>query len=239
MGDWNTLHLFNDTVFYNETVPLLKGIKRNLNPYYFSYLTTCLGGKCDTPLDTMVDVFNQMDKSFQKFPPFEAMWDKDYRGFLAKYKWSYHLSAFFEQVVFADCADLLPNYCLGKRGLPYQLPDILTGGLGNAIVCELKSNGNNIFTAEGAGITGWITAEEAEELLSDIDQYLATKPAIHEDDIWYLEDFAAFLRIAVTLKMGILQGANLREDVLKRSPQYKLSTREIWDTQKIERLTFV
>lgn len=34
MGIWTTLHLFSDTIFYNHTVPSLRGEKEDLTPHY-------------------------------------------------------------------------------------------------------------------------------------------------------------------------------------------------------------
>jgi len=238
MGDWNTLHLFDDNTFYTETVPLLKGVQGDLRPYYESYLTTCLGGTCSISLQELVDIYNQMQNNFHDFPNFNELHDKGL-SFLPQRDGPYHLSAFFEHVVFSDCADLLPNYILGKQPLQNQFPDILTGGLGNALVCELGCSHGNVFTSEGFGITGWLTAEEVDVLLADMEDYLALKPSIHEDDIWRIEDLGGFLTIATSLNMGILQGVDLRTDYLARLPQFKLSTRELWDSQKIERLTFI
>lgn len=239
MGDWHAVHLFNDKIFYNETVPLLKGDKGDLLPYYQKFLTTCLGGVSEISMEEMISVFNQLENDFRIFPPFQKHIHTDLRAFYSEYKWSYAFSAFFEQVVFTDCADFLPYFISGKTGLSHLLPDMPLSSAGHRILSLIgEMNYSTVFSAEGSGITGWISSEDVKLLLSDFENALQSG-AVPEDDIEVLGYFNNFLRIAARLDLGMIAGVNMREGDLRTLPQYKLSDELLWKKERTERLGFV
>lgn len=227
MGQWHTLHLFDDKRFYTDTVPLLKGQQGDIQAYYTKYEQTCIKGKCDIPLAELVTVFNQLKGYRLEYLPFMEVIHKEWYPFLNTLPWTYHLSAFFEYVVFSHCADYVPYFRLGKSAAIHRVPGINHKGLSYEIICELSMNNPGIFTAEGMGVTGWITSEEVKALLAG----LKNEETIHD-----IEDFIAFLEVTASLDMGVIAGVDLREGTLRELPSFKFSTRDMWDMQLIERL---
>lgn len=226
MGHWHTLHLFNDERFYAETVPLLKGQQGDIQAYYTKYEQTCTNGVCDIPLSELVAVFNQLKGYRLEYPPFMEVIHKEWYPFLSTLQWTYHLSAFFEFVVFSHCADYAPYFRLGKYPALSRVPGIKKDSLSYEILGELGMNYSSIFTAEGMGITGWITSEEVKNLLA----------GLQNDEV--IDDLITFLQVAASLNRGIIAGVDMRENELSALPSFKLSNKDIWDLQQIERLAF-
>ncbi|OMP80022.1 hypothetical protein [[Flexibacter] sp. ATCC 35208] len=227
MGQWHTLHLFDDKRFYTDTVPLLKGQQGDIQAYYIMYEQTCTKGICDIPLAELVAVFNQLKGYRLDYLPFMEVIHKEWYPFLSTLPWTYHLSAFFEYVVFSHCADYAPYFRLGKHAALHRMPGINSNGLSYEILGELSMIYPGIFTVEGMGVTGWITSEEVKELLAGLK---------NEETINDIEDFIAFLEVSASLDMGIIAGVDLREDALRKLPSFKFSKRDMWDLQLIERL---
>lgn len=236
MGDWHTVHLFNDKIFYNEIVPLLKGDKGDLFPYYLQFLTTCLGGKSEISMEEMISVSNQLENDFRIFPPFQKYLN-NVTSFYSEYKWSFQFSRFFEYVVFTDCADYWPYFISGRTGIEHLLPDMPLSSAGHRALGILgEMNYSTVFSAEGMGITGWISSEDVKVLLSDIENSLQSVP---QDDMEVLEYFMNFLRIAAKLDLGMISGVNVDDGTLRTLPQYKLSDELLWKNERTERLGFV
>lgn len=238
MGSWHTIHLFNDKIFYNETVPLLKGDKGDLLPYYQKFLNTCTSGVCETSMEEMISIFNQMENDFRIFPAFQQYYMKDLGPFYDEYRWTYAYSAFFEQVVFRDCADYRPYYMLGKNSLKLKFSISLTKASNHIIGVLGEQNFSSVFCAEGFGITGWASSEEVKLVSSDLDNALAAGTNLSEHDLDFLTDFSNFLRVAARLNLGMIAGVDMREDTLSTLPQFKFSDEALWKDENIERLGF-
>lgn len=237
MGDWNTLHLFDDQRFYHQTVPALQGHNGDLTEHYKHYSSTFTGGRCTTTLETLISISAQMENGFREFPAFQEAYLQHLDTFLSTHAWVYDFALFFEMMVFSASADFLPNMGLGKRDLSHWLPDMPLGKEAAHILGELgKMNYSSVFCADGAGVMGWITAAEVSLLLADIKKVIAGQHALPQDELEAVQNFATFLSVAEGLNKGILSGVNLRGQYWEQLSQFRLSRPADWEGQQIEAL---
>lgn len=231
MGAWNTVHLFDDKIFFNETAPKLRGEKEGIRQRYDEHLKFCTNWTCDTLLEKLISVSQEMDKHFTKYPGFKP--NEDLSAFFRAHKWTYDFAHFFEMMVFSECADFFPYGRLGKSIIANKLIYNKTS-MSHEIIGILAGD-DRVFNCEGFGVTGWITAEEAELLLLDIER---VEYKGNENDRWWANEFIQFLKIGVAHNKGLITGRDLHDQMIKKLPPYKLVPESVWQDHQNEILIY-
>jgi hypothetical protein len=235
MGNWHTLHLFNDKIFYQDLVPKFKNHKYNLRQEYLEYMKhNTTGGinqyeveELNRIIDNSIrdirfhtDKMNEEFKVHSEYNFIEGY--KNKRKYLSNYPIVYSLGCFMEFMIFSKCADFYPQKTLGKAGLRVEASK-------NSVADEILVNINfydSIFIADDySGIFGWITNEEVELL------YYSKNQLINHD-----AGFINLLDKAFEYKLGLVIGVNMHEGVLKRLDSFKLIPIEKWDNSSLEGL---
>lgn len=237
MGDWHTLHLFDDEHFYDIIMPRLhRQDPRILDIYNQAsiYLT-----KDKPTIEELIYLFNQMENSYRDYPGFEENHLQHLQEFLADKYWIHDLNTFFELLVFSTVSDYHPYLTTGKSSFSHWLPNISLSQEGSSIVEQLgKMNYSSIYCAEGGGIISWISASDVLILLQDVSKAVVTDDTLNEEDIDALLHLATFLSVTAKLGMGLLSAVNLSDRTIPALKPFKLSTKEIWINSNMQGLYF-
>ncbi len=226
MGYWCTIHLFDDTKFYKEIVPQLKGQTGDLtavcSEFLKSYITGGTGhlstleniNLAKKYIDRIHLISNSFDQSFRIHNEFNKINDYDHQlRFLSQFQGYYDFCRFFEYILFTTSADFFPHVALGKGGVLRNF-DIQVKSIAYNIVEELDC-WNRFFTGEMMGIANWITHEDVELLYLDKEKLCPVENS-------HAEGFLNLLEIARRNKLGLLMGVDMRENILKLLPAHKL-----------------
>ncbi|AEA44636.1 hypothetical protein [Fluviicola taffensis] len=240
MGYWSTIHLFDDKKFYEEAVPVLKGLKGDLTYDYLEFLKSHkIGGIVHlSPLEIkilveqaiakIVSISNSLDTSFKVNNEFNKMIDsKNQRRFIDNIDGYYDFCKFFEYYIFKTCSDFFPHLPLGKGGVSRNF-DLSIKSLSSSILGELDI-WNEFLGADGTGITNWINNEDMEYLYLDKENLLFI-------DNERAEGFLTLLEVAKDNKFGLIIGADMSEEKLELLPSNKLLNPDFWksiDTKKL------
>ncbi|XZF15834.1 hypothetical protein ACTHGU_06835 [Chitinophagaceae bacterium MMS25-I14] len=231
MGYWITVHLFDDTIFYSEVVPTLRGLKGSFASDYSDFLKTYLHGAAapiankqfDAYLEKSVrritEIANEFDESFRVHREYNAIEDNrdQRRDFLNQYDSYYEFGKFFEYYIFKTCADYYPYLPVGKRPISHKL-NFNDDALAISFICDFDY-WDGIFSADATGILNWAGKEDTALLYLDKHNI---KPGRWEYDKYFAETFQQFLDIAHKNNLGLIMGVDMREDVLRRLPGNKL-----------------
>ena len=242
MGYWTTLHLFDDKVFNEKTLPEFTGQAGDFHKVYLDFMKThTIGGIgkfseqeiqtiIENSLNTIQIQAKKFEKEFRRHLEFER--SEDQRNYLNENEWSYDFSSFFEYLVFNTCADFYPYLPCGKYGLASKL-DLRRNSLADELIGTLdRGIGTSLFSADSMGIISWITSEEAALLFYD-------KEAITTDDNdEFLSAFLNLLKVAYENELGLVYGVDMRENVHETLPGFKLIAREKWDTMQVNGFLF-
>jgi hypothetical protein len=240
MGDWNTLHLFNEDIFYNQTVPLLKGKYGDLEKEYYDFLKYHLIGGidrlskselnilCKKGAEDVIAVASNFDYVFTLHSEFMIDDQEERKSYLDKHNWFYDFNRFFEYIVFSTCADYFPWYRLGKCGLFTQVP-MKNRSIGYEVISKLSMRSEyNLFCCDGSGIISWISSEEAALLKNDYSSVIEKNE--------FTTDFEKFLDGVVQNQLGLLAAVNLTENILKQLKSFKLKDEKVWMNIKLDHL---
>ncbi len=232
MGDWNTLHVFDDRRFHEETVPRLRGRKGSLEEHYTRYLRTCPRGECDLGIAEIIEISRQFSEDFTSHPGYSTDTGQGgERNFIGSQPWEYHYRRFFEFIVFAECASFYPYFRMGKlffRGAVDVRPGATAvGGLLARVVDGYR---DNPWTWDGDGIRGWLSATEA-KVLNDADSIIPTESEYAR----YVEEFRRFLDVVTKNDLGLLSAVNLAEARLSGSPS-PIDNEKLWKGVELEEL---
>jgi hypothetical protein len=241
MGYWTTLHLFDDKIFREKTLPEFTGQTGDFKRTYLEFIRSHrLGGIAklseqeiqdiiDNAINTIQVQAKKFDKEFRKHLEFER--SEDQRNYLNENDWTYDFSRFFEYLVFNTCADFYPYLPCGKYGLASKL-DLRRNSFADELINTLdRGISTSLFSADSMGIISWITSEEAALLFYD-------KEAIVSDNEEFLSAFLNLLQFAYDNKLGLLFGVDMESHVHKTLPGFRLIAREKWETMQVDKLLF-
>lgn len=231
MGDWNTLHHFNDKKFYTEIVPdlLTNGelLKKYYNLEYAKYITYP-NDNITKRIDEIISFNQLLDKDFKHH---KTLFDiqngkkeinEEYSEFIKKrnqreddfYRLNGHIIEDFNQIltliVFSESAAFNPHLILGRT--------VFNGN----IIAKSKSVAEDIihnFTNsklgsiynQYSGFINWITYDELQLLWLDKENL---QPA-SDSSKKYFSDFYKFIEIAIENELGLISGTNMNERILK------------------------
>ncbi|NMO15127.1 hypothetical protein HPC49_04300 [Pyxidicoccus fallax] len=231
MGDWNTLHVFDDRRFHEETVPRLRGEKAGLEEHHARFLKTSMP-RCDIGVDEMIPVFRQFSADFTRHPGYDALLEQDrHATFERIHPREFYIRRFFEFVLFSECANFFPYFKMGYR-LFHGAVGVKEGDTAMSdLVLHLSHGGdNNPWRWDGDGIRSWLSAREV-KALNDSGSIVPRK----EEDADYVQDFLRFLDVVTKNNLGLLSAANINSDPFKnRAPPVR--DEDLWKGVEIERL---
>jgi hypothetical protein len=241
MGRWTTLHLFNDRIFKEKTIPELKGELGDLSNVYLNFMKSHITGGISRFTGEEVNELLQesiktihlhskkFDENFEKNTELDAILDNEACSeFLHKASWHYDFSRFFEYFVFQTCTDYFPHLPCGKWGIRNLATT--PNSLANELIGLLEPS-RVMFTNDYMGIMGWLTSENVELLFHDRNKINANLDE-------FSSAFLNILTIAFDNKLGLMFGSDLREEILEMSPQFKLIEKERWANLNTEWLLF-
>ncbi|MBE8728098.1 hypothetical protein [Flavobacterium hungaricum] len=237
MGHWCSLHLFDDSKFYCEVIPVLKGETGDLTEMCLEFLKTHLVGGISR--FTEVEIERMVENYVEKFILISRSFDETFKNqdeFIQKISYEerkknisnldahYEFCRFFEYYLFASCADFFPHLGLGKGGVSRRF-EIPSRTVAENIISELD-NWNEFLAAYGMGITNWISSEDVEILYLD-------RENLKFEDNESAEFFLQLLEIAYNHNLGFVCGVDMNEESLELLPQNKLLSKEFWLEQKL------
>lgn len=234
MGDWNTLHHFDDKIFYSRIVPDFKSNGQLLRNYFNSEFGKYIVYGNDKNEERIAEIlrFSQfLDKDF-KSPALLGIQtrkkgiNEDYSEFIQKLyqdeedfqKANGHIIEDINHIltlmIFSECAGFNPHLILGRS--------IFTGSVSTKpksmaedIISKFTNNElGGIFNSSRSnrtGIINWITNEELQLLWLDKENLYSA----HKDTDKYFSDFFKFIEIAIENNLGLISGTNMNEPILK------------------------
>ncbi|MFD1601897.1 hypothetical protein ACFSJW_17770 [Flavobacterium artemisiae] len=236
MGYWCSLHLFDDSKFYCEVIPVLKGETGDLTEICLQFLKTHLVGgisrfteaererMVENYVEKFISISKSFDETFKKQDEFIQKISYEERNkFLSTLDAHYEFCRFFEYYLFAACADFFPHLGLGKGGVSRRF-EIPARTVTENVISELD-NWNEFFSAYGMGITNWISNEDVQILYLD-------KENLKFEDSELAEGFLTLLEIAYNNNLGLVCGVDMNEKALELLPQNKLFDKDFWKKQK-------
>lgn len=229
MSDWNTLHFFDDQVFYSKIVPDLKGAGSLLRKYVFSDLGKRLTGAPvpDSFAGELTAFCRELDDDFQAHTTLQKILERkrepgeELEGFYTKkmreadeYLKGYtpmieYLNQVLPGMVFSECASFNPHLVLGRRifsGAVEAAPKSIAADLLGTLI-DGKTGIHSMF---GRGFTGWITREELQLLWLD----KANMRAADENSEGYFKEFLNLVETALDHRLGLISVTNVNEDPL-------------------------
>ena len=210
MGDWNTLHVFDDRRFHEEIVPMLRGRKVGVEEHYEKFLTR--SPRCDVGIEEMVPLFRQFSADFTRHPGYDALLAQDGNATFDRiHRGEYYTRRFFEFVVFSECASFFPYFVMGYR----QFGAAVRAKEGDTVVDDLllrisHGNADNPWKWDGDGIRSWMSTQEVKVLLDS-----GSIVPRREDEAEYVQDFLRFLGVVTKNKLGLLSACDILSDDLK------------------------
>ena len=199
MGQWNTLHVFDDKKFYQEIIPKLEKDDEFLSKYITSNVAQLFSKRVEKVEEQIVNLRNlikQFDKDFKNYSGNENQIPND-------------LNKLIEIIIFSECAIFSPYFKLGYRLVSYSIEYKKYGTLAEEIISNLI-NGveSNLFSKNEFGIKNWVTAEELELVILDLENLSPKK-----DYKIYFDEFVYFLKETNRNKLGLICCIEPREEM--------------------------
>jgi len=233
MGDWNTLHFFDDKHFYEKVAPDLSNEGFLLKKYFESDLWKHIlfdNNNSDARIKAMLDFCQDLDTDFKKhkelasilnrkkqpdeeYSRFRHHLNEDEKEFESKNSYAFgDLSDTLQLLLFSECASFNPHLILGRHIFTGAV-DAKPKSVSEKIIWKITdSEIGSVFSYGGTGIINWITNEELQLLWLDKENLFA-KDSESQD---YFQEFLSFIAIAIKNNWGLISVTNVREDLLKR-----------------------
>lgn len=228
MSDWNTLHLFNDKLFYSEVVPDFKGEGTLLKHYFDSQLGKYIlwnNSRSDERIDKILSYCKFLDADFKVHETLHEIQSRkknineDYSTFTNRQ--SEAQDDFFRSnadviddiqnilllIVFSECAAFNPHLILGRRifiGNVSAKPRSIAEE-----VIAMFTNSEFGYTNQ-MGIINWVRSEDLKLLLLDRNNLYPSR----DESEGYFSEFIKFMEIAVANNLGVISISNVNERVL-------------------------
>lgn len=238
MGDWNTLHHFDDQKFYSEIVPDLQSEGHLLRNYFnseFGKYIVCDNHQNEGRItdimkfsqflndefkihETLLSIQTRKKNVNEEYSDFIKKLYKDEDDFYRKNGQIIEdINLILTLIIFSECASFNPHLILGRSiftGCVSAKPgsiaeDFISGFTNNELGSILYSSRSNCN-----GFINWITHEDLKLLWLDKENLHSTG----KDADTYFSDFYKFIEIAIENDLGVISGTNLNEEVLKLIP---------------------
>lgn len=229
MGDWRTLHFFDDRKYKEEIAPRVTDIESYLSDFLDEYRLSWLDGYRDREevlrntiafvpeLNAELNIHPALLK-IQKRKPDEVYDDfirRKNRDFEQFFSANQSNLEFFEfiliETIFSSVADFNPHFKLGK-----WLIESIIGAKKGSIAEELLglitgSREGGILDLVDGGIINWLSQEEVELLFLDRENIFCKDHKFPG----YLKEFKDFLQMAAKNQCGLI--------TLRNPDEYRLS----------------
>jgi hypothetical protein len=239
MGDWNTLHFFDDKKFYSEVVVDLKDKGILLQEHFNSKFEKYAFGNDNSKkrINDIIDFCRLLDKDFkshkvlyeiatrkknltEEYSAYNSTKVQDENKFINDNAQIIEdLNRTLTLIIFSECASFNPHLILGRRifsDCVKAKPKTISEDIIANIICSPTGSIHNGF---GNGLINWITNEELQLLWLDKENLDATC----EDAKNYFMEFINFMEIAIDNGLGLISGTNMNESLLKKIEAPKLT----------------
>lgn len=232
MGDWNTLHFFDDKRFQTKVVADLLDKGDLLKQYFESKLGKYLlwdNNNSDQKISSILDFCQFLDKDFKRhkilydiskrkkkpeeeYLTFINRQNQDEKEFLEQNGQTIDdLSTILPLLLFSECASFNPHLILGRR-IFTGCVDAKPRSVSSEIISQITdSEYGCIYSRTGSGVINWITNDELQLLWLDKDNLFSQDP----DSENYFQEFLQFIEIAIKNNLGVVSVTNVRESILK------------------------
>lgn len=224
MGDWNTLHYFDDKKFYSKIVPDLRGEEYLLKNYFNSQFGKYIIYDYDHNEGRITDIIKftaflddefKIHKTLLSIQNREKSVNEEYKNFIEKlYKDEDNfyrkngqiiedINLILTLMIFSECASFNPHLILGRS--------IFTGcvsakpkSIAEEIISKFTNNGlGSIFYSTHSNCNGfinWVTNEDLQLLWLDKENLYSKG----NDAEKYFSDFYKFIEIAIENNLGVI-----------------------------------
>ncbi len=239
MGDWNTLHFFDDRRFYDTVVPDLRGEGILLKHYFESLAGRSMlfnNSNSEARVNSILEFCKAMDKDFKVHTAFyeqetrKKQPGEDYKVFLEASRQSYaqlmsthadvleDFTRMFSLLIFAECASFNPHLIMGRRifsGCVTADPYTISS---QVCIVLTQTEIGSVFSSYGSGVMNWVTNEELQLLWLDRHHLKPTEAEAEN----YFNEFLRLVEIALENKLGLISVTNVNEGVLCNIPEPKV-----------------
>jgi hypothetical protein len=234
MGDWNTLHIFDDRYFYERLVPDFK----DKGEVFKSYMDSLLGkyilwdnSNSEARTRQLVAFCRELTTDFKVHKKYfeiqgrKKMPTEVYAEFISKQidddEHFRHTNAdaiedlnrLLTLIIFTECASFNPHLVLGRRIFTGNV-DAKAGSIADNIITRITYNelGSPYYgnMSNCNGLTNWITNEDLQLLWLDRNNLYSPPDGSQE----YLQEFLAFTELALQHDCGFISVTNVNESTL-------------------------
>ena len=214
MGQWNTLHLFDEDTFYKKVVNSFKNDSSFLKKYFNNDLGPSLIEDPETLKDErikeIIKVSKKMSEDFRNYPELiqyrkEPNWNQ--RFFSQELE---DLRNLFFVIVFDNCALPFPYFKLGYRLMTSYIGFNNENTDTEKLIHKIKYNveEGGIFSAE-MGIRNWLSKNEVAKILERFDDVKPNLGSIEAQSHnrfakIYVDEFKEFLKVAKDNGFGLV-----------------------------------
>jgi hypothetical protein len=242
MGDWNTLHIFDDRYFYQHLVPDFKDKGAIFKRYMDSLLGKYILGdnsNSEARVQGFVELCCQLKPDFKRHETYYEIQSRKkmpaelYADFIFKQNQDEDhfqrtkagviedINNLLTLIIFSECASFNPHLILGRRiftGNVHAKP----GSVADDVITRITENELGSIYYPGRancfGLTNWVTNEELQLLWLDRDNLYAPPDGSEE----YLQEFLEFAQLALQHECGFISVTNVNERVLNMIEDPKL-----------------
>ncbi len=223
MGQWNSLHLFDEKKFREVIVPAFRQDAALLKSYFCSKTAPALIESPETLTEERIKAVMTfaagMSDDFRNHPEIAKRIEQD--DFSAYYH-SLELNdlrSLLFLIVFSECAVPLPYFRLGYRllikNLAYSSPESQAETLIQKI--QFNADRSGVFPGE-EGIVNWLSANEVKKLLGDF-EVVKPKPShgiVNPLINTYVSELKAFLSVAASHELGLVSCVDIDFEIFAK-----------------------
>lgn len=239
MGQWNTLHLFDDKKFEERVIPILKGLGNKLANYFDSEIAQRLldfeydKRSREERIAEIIDVSNKRTADFRQLPEFiekaelindyDKMWELVSDGME-------DLNDIFPLVVFAECGLVSPYFQLGYRLTYHYLTFYTENTLAEKYINQIRQGVyGGLLGLDGFGIYNWLSNEDVKGLIACYDEIITND---------YSAELLTFLTIADENGCGVVVAVDIDTGELNKIEHPPIGSNIDWASYGLKFLIF-
>lgn len=247
MGQWNTLHLFDDRKFYDEVVPSMQS-KDILKKCFASKEGRYALEDAEILVKERVEVIQELSSKLSLDFRVHSGLVRDLKNCINREE-KVKVSALYSNkaedfnnillvLIFSKCALCSPYFTLGYRlitsYLKYRKSDSICENYVKKLMYFEKS-GTLISLGTGDGIRNWLTAEEVKIFVENYEDIIPNKRERYAKR--YIKEFKTFFELAAKNNYGLLACLDLNEGLYAH--QRPIGQEINWQKYQLENLIYV